>query len=192
MIDFKKGKKDLKKGFTIIEMVVVLALLSVILVVMLSLIEWHHKIYAQQQSQTLVTTTARNSMNEIQDYIAMAYRVVSSQTISGTTYNSGSSTIVLQLYSIDSSDAVIANTYDYVAFFLHNGKLYELISADGSSSRKSVNKVLSTVATSLTFTYDNATFSSVRTVNTDLQSLSTYNKVTSQGHIQEQTFLRNY
>ncbi len=185
-------KQKQSKGFTLVELVVVVTLSSMILLAMFGLFDWHGKIYSSQQSKVLVVSTARNSMNEIKNYIALASRVLASQVISGTTYTSGASTMVLQLPSINSSDTVIPNTYDYVVFYLSGTKLYEKISANASSARTSRTKVLSEVATVLTFTYDNADFPSVRSVTASLQTQSTYNKSTSVNNISENIFLRNY
>jgi hypothetical protein len=51
-------------------------------------------------------------------YALSSSGVVSSRTIGGVAYSTGTSTVVLELPSIDGSDSVLVNAYDYVAMGL--------------------------------------------------------------------------
>src|SRR5690349_4747585 len=126
-----------KSGFTLIELVIVLGISSIVLLGLLSLFEWHQKVFVYEQADVQVTSSARQVMNNMSEYIAQGYMILSSRTINGTAYTTDADTIVLQIPSRNSSGSAIAGTYDYVVFNLSNGSIYQSIETGNGSVRPS-------------------------------------------------------
>ncbi len=183
---------DSQKGFTIIETVVVVAMLVLILVGMLALFTSHNKIYNYETALIKATGSARAAMNDISEDALQATRVVTSQTINSTAYTSGATTVIFQIPSFDSSGAPIANTYDYVAYALTGTTLVEDFQAGSGSIRVTHTKTLSTSVSALNITYDSATWASVKKVTVDLTTSEVYRGETITQHLVEQYKLRNF
>ncbi len=181
-----------QKGFTILEMVVVIALVIAILVGMFALFTSHNKIYNYETSLIKATGSARTAMNEISTYSLQGHRVLASSTINGTAYTSGASTVVLQLPAFDGSGNALSNTYDYIAFSLSGSSLTEDLQAAASSSRKTFTKTMSQSVSALAITYDSGIWTSVKKVTVDLTTSETYRGETITQHLNEQYKLRNY
>jgi type II secretory pathway pseudopilin PulG len=163
-----------QKGFTIVEIVVVMALIIAIMVGMFALFTSHNKIYNYETALIKATGSARTAMNEISTYALQSYRVVASQTINGTAYTSGANTVIFQIPAFDASGNAISNTYDYAAFSLSGTTLTEDLQAAASSSRKTVTKAVSKSVSALAITYDSATWTSVKKVTVDLTTSENY------------------
>ena len=188
----KANSRIFHKGFSLIETVIVIALFFTLIVGLSFLFIRHNQIYHFEDALIHVTGTARQTMQDINTFTLQAHRVLNSQTVNGTAYTSGAATLVLQLPSINSSSAIIANTWDYVAFYKTGSQVWEQYQAGTGSIRPTITKLLTDSAASLTFTYDNATFASVKKVTVDLQTSQVYKTQTTLDHLEQQIRLRNY
>lgn len=191
---FGVSSASAERGFTLIEMLLVIFLSSMLLLGLFSLYEWHGKMYSYQQAMVRVTESGRQSMQALQLYVTQAYRVVNNYTspVDGTVHSSGPTTLVLQVPAINSGGIALAGKWDYVVFYLSGTDLNMQVFADPASSRPGGTRLLTERAASLTFTYDNANFSQVHAVTAEL---TTAQQVRSQQVTQqlEQNFiLRNY
>ena len=159
-------RRVLKKsrGFTLIELVVVIALVVGVSLVLVNLFIGQNRIYKTQTSELNVTNGARAALDEIDAQVRAANQVVASYS----TYNSGPQTLILQTPSVDAQNKIISATFDNVVFYLSNGDLMRLIAAHPSSSRAGGTKKMAGSVTSLNFTYDNGNFALVKQVSTDL------------------------
>lgn len=154
------------KGFTLVEVLVVSAILLLIVGFLGYLSIKHFWIYNSQVSELDIEHGARTTLDDIDNHVRGAYRVASSY--SG--YTSGSQTLVLQLPSVDSSNQIISGTYDYVVFYLSSGSLVRQVFPDPSSSRIAAAKTLTdgVDGDTFSFSYDNADYSLVKQVTTTI------------------------
>ncbi len=146
-----------KSGFTLIEAIVYIAIASIVLVIITQIFILQSQVYDTETSRTNIELYAKQAINRIVQNSISARGVVDTQILSGTTYVSSSSTLVLELQSIDANQNLISNKYDYIAFYLNptdQTKLYMKIDADPGSSRKDTIALLSTFVESLNFRYN--------------------------------------
>jgi prepilin-type N-terminal cleavage/methylation domain-containing protein len=180
-----------RKGFTLIETIVVLVIGVCTLMALVNLFFMFNNVYGYQQAFIATAGSASTVLNSLETYVAQAEQVLSSRTISGTTYTTGASTLVLQLPAIDSSGSVIANAKDYVVFYASSTKLYARVSPDASSVRTGGTKQLSGTLQSITFTYDSGTVTEATSVSIDVQTRSQYKTTPVQSRLTETIYLRN-
>lgn len=180
------------RGFTLVEIVLVLGLMALILLALTTLFINHNSVYNFQQGFIKAAGSGRTSLNELTLHIAQGYRVLASQTINGNNYSTGPTVLVLQLPSIDSNGSAINGSWDYVAFYANGAELWRQTQSAVGSSRSSGARLLSQSVTSMTFAYDNVDFSLVKKVSIDLQTAETVKGQVITSRLAQQVVLRNY
>ncbi len=180
-------------GFTLIETVFVVAISVSMMVALGYLIYNFNGTSAYEQTLAQSFGSASSVMKEIESFALPADAVLQSYTFSGVTYTSTSTTLVLEIPSIDSSGNVIASVYDYAAFYaVGTTTVYRLLEANAASSRASGTRKLSSTVHALTFTYDNTDFTKVSIVTVDLQTQAKVKQNILSDHRHEQIRLRNH
>ncbi len=179
-------------GFTLIEMLITIALFAIIMLVLFNLFDWHNRLFYFQQAQVYVSGSARSSLNDLSNYIAQSQAVLASHTFSGTNYNSGANVLVLQLPSADASGNILASTFDYVVFYTSSNQLMEQVAPAAGSFRTQVTKQLSDTLNTITFTYDNADFTQVKSVTVNIATQAKAGKQTVNYTLNQKVFLRNH
>ena len=113
----------------------------------------HFWVYNNQISELNVGGDARSALDDIDNYVRSAYRIV----LYYTSYSTDGDTLILQIPSIDSSNRVIEGAYDTVVFSLSGSSLIREIFPDSSSSRVSSTKTLTgnSDVDALLFSYSN-------------------------------------
>ncbi len=188
----QKFSSEQQHGFTIIEVVVVVALTATLLVGLLGIFDWQNKIYQLEQANIFATGSARVAMNNILPVVAQGVSIVSSRTISGTNYTTGAGTIIVKLPSFDASNNVIDSTYDYVVYHSSGTNLNQIVELAGSSNRKISNKLLSDKIQSFALSYNNGDPTLANQVTVDITTQSFYRANNSAtAHLAETIFLRN-
>ncbi len=182
---------DNQKGFTLVEIVIVLGISCLLMIALFSLYDWHQKIYLQESNSIRITESVRRTLYNMSEIIAQATSIQSSHAFSGTTYSTGGSSVVLQVPSVSSSDAVIPATYDYIAFYLSNGSVYQVTEAGSGSVRVPGTRKLAENVQTFSLTYNNGDVTLASNVTIDMQTyLATrYSSVTV--HVGDSIFLRN-
>jgi len=181
-----------RSGFTIIEMVIVISATIVLLLGFFLLYDWHTKTYVYQEAVVRTSSDARGTMQTLYTYTSQAYRVLSSGVINGTTYTSATTTMVLEIPSIDSSGNTINAKWDYLAFYVSGGNLYSNAQPDAVSKRPSGKKILSDTLQSISFIYNNTDFNSVTEVSVDLMTQVPIRSQMVNSHMQQNLYLINY
>lgn len=181
----------MKKGFTLIETVIVIGITLIALAALVNLFLIFNSIFGYQQAYMKTAGAAGSALAAFEAAVLPAAQVLASHDFSGTIYSSAATVLVLELPSVDSSGGIISNTKDYIVFYTSSGTLYELTEVGTGSVRMSGNKQLCTTVSSLAFTYDNVDFTQVTSVIVDLQAQTQYKQLTAQGHVREQLYLRN-
>ena len=162
-----RALKTNEAGFTLIEIIVVIGIFSILMVALLNLFDWHHKLFYVQQADTFATGSARDSMNQLTKYIAQG-TVLQSYSVLGNTYTTDANTVVMQLPAFDSGGNSLASTYDYIAFDLNGTTLTQYLDAAGNSGRNDITRVLSEYVDTLTFTYDSGDVTQTTKITVDL------------------------
>lgn len=180
-----------KRGFSLIETMVVLGISVAALVALVNLFLMFNAIYGYQQAFIASAGSAGTTMNALEAAILPADQVLASHAFSGDAYTSSATTLVLELPSIDSSGALIVGAKDYVAFYASGASFFRRTEAAEGSMRVSGVKTLSTTVSSISFTYDSADFTKVTNITTDLKMQATFKQQTMQSHLSGQWYLRN-
>lgn len=185
-------KKKAQGGFTLVEVLVALFLVGLLLVFFLSLYDWHGKVFKYEQARVLVTQSSRSISQALVSYGSQAYHVAPAVTIAGITYNSGASTVILQIPSIDASGNPLTAKFDYVVFFQDASSLYLLVEPDLSSSRSALLKQLSSTLSSINFTYNDVNFSNVSNFTVDALNSSLVRGFVFSDRLKQTVFLKNF
>jgi hypothetical protein len=180
------------RGFSLVETVIVAGLSSAMMVALGCLIYNFNITSSYQKTFMQSSNSASTIMREVASLTIPASAVLQTRTFSGTPRSSSSTVLVLEIPSIDSSRNVIANTYDYVVFYVVGTNAYRLIEKNVLSTRLSGTKQLSSTVKSLTFTYNDADFTKVTTVTVDIQTQAQSKGETIPDRRSEQFRLRNH
>ncbi|OYV63686.1 MAG: hypothetical protein B7X03_00805 [Parcubacteria group bacterium 21-58-10] len=181
------------RAFTLIEIIIVIAISTLMLLALTLLIYTFGNTSTYEQASLQSSGSARAVIREAEALVLPADAVLQTYTFSsGATYTSTSTSLVLELPSIDSSGNSIPNAHDYAAFYVVGTDAYRLLQTDASSARTPGTKLLSTTIQSLTFTYNNADFTKVSSTTIDVQTQASVKQNVLTDHLREQLMLRNY
>jgi len=177
-------------GFTMVEMIVVLVIMIMVTGFLAYLTISNYWIYNNQTAQLNISSDARNALDDVDNYVRQSHRVMSSYS----TYTTGTKTVVLQIESIDASNQIIAGTYDTVVYYLSGSNFFRQVFPDPSSSRPAVTKKLASNVdnSSFSFSYDNADYSLVKQVTTNITVAQNVSGTTRTITISSESKLRNY
>jgi prepilin-type N-terminal cleavage/methylation domain-containing protein len=151
-------------GFTLVELVIVVALVGVLSLVVTGLFIGQNRIYKTQTAELGVNAGARNALDDIDFFV----RTSSGTLASYSSFTAGSDTLILQVQSINASEQLIPGSSDFVVFYLSGEDLIREIFPDALSTRPSGTKKLASYVTGLVITYDNMDYSLVTQIDTDL------------------------
>ena len=180
-----------RRGFTITEMLVTVALFALIISALVALYQGYSTLFVSEQKLFTMRTSANIAITKIEQDTLQANRVVASRVISGTTYTTGSSMLVLELPSIDVSGGIISDTFDHVVFYVSGAILYRLTEANLASARQSGIKQLLDTLSALTLSYDTGDPTEASRITVDLVLLAQSGQSNSQFHFQQNVYLRN-
>lgn len=178
-------------GFTIIEVIIVLAVSSILMLGLFTLFDWHQKVYVLEEATVRTVTDARSTLNNMGRYIAQSSNILPSHDFNGTVFTTGGNVLVLEIPSVNSSDEIIPATYDYIAYYLDSGLIHQVIDAGSGSTRLDGTKKLAENVLSFSLSYNNGTPSQASIVTIDLQtSIATRNGDVATS-VSDTIFLRN-
>lgn len=143
------------KGFTLLEMVITMGLVSIIGLLLVVIIVNSTGIFYKESSKLSEGLNINDALLSIRDNIKESSGVVASYTAGSTTYTSSSTQLVLKLASIDTTNNLISNTFDYFVYFLDQKKLRLKSFPDAQSARKAQDQIFSTSVDSVLFQYFN-------------------------------------
>ncbi|MFC1687310.1 type II secretion system protein [Patescibacteria group bacterium] len=145
-----------QKGFTLTDLLVTLGILAVISVLLGSIyISLGRTIRESRLRQDLIIEASRIA-KRINDTIIPSVNIKSSKSLLGQPYLTGSTTVVLELLSIDETGEIIPGTFDYIALTLDSSdtsKLLRITDADDNSARDDRSEIIGSHFDDLTFTY---------------------------------------
>src|SRR3989344_4012331 len=183
--------KKLTKGITLIELLIGLAIFAILILFLANFFVSYYDSFNNLQASNSVSESTGIFINSISNAIRQADSIVSSRVFSGTTYTSNSTTIFLEIPSIDASSNVILGTYDYMVFYLDSSNIYWLVDSNASSSRKSGYQLIASNISSLSFTYDDPIVTSATKVDITITAQKLVKGKTFQSSLTQQVYLRN-
>lgn len=157
----RKGKLCLypTHGFTLPEVIVVSFIAVVLGGLLMSILVSNTGIFYQQTSRVQQGLGINDTLLKFRGSIKEALGVVAQYPPTGTpNFSSGPSTLVLKVSSLDGAGNIVTNTFDYIVYFLEEGRLHIKVIPDSSlpSSRYSQDTILSNNVSNLTFQYFDA------------------------------------
>ena len=144
------------KGLTLIEVLISMSIAVIVGVLLVVIIVNSAGLYSQESSKLSEGLNINDALSQVRGSIKDASAIVASYNSGSTTYTSSATQLVLKMPSIDSSNNIIANTFDYFVFFLDQNKLRFKTFTDSTSFRKNQDQIFSTSVNSLTFQYFNS------------------------------------
>lgn len=153
-------KSEHSIGFSLLEVVIAVAIAGVVGVLLVSLLVQNNGVYFNQTSKITQGINLNDGSSQIDNAIKSASSVAPNYPVLNPQYTSDANTLVLALPSIDSQSSVIDNTFDYIVISNDAQKpniLRKQVFPDPSSTRKSESLVLSTTLSQITFLYYDST-----------------------------------
>jgi prepilin-type N-terminal cleavage/methylation domain-containing protein len=174
-------------GFTLIEVIIVVALVSVMLVVLAQFFFSTSTLYRKENADLAVNYAARAGLDDVDSYVRQATQTIDSYA----PYTAGPDVLILEIGALSDSNQLVPGAYDKVIFYLSGSSLWREIVADPASTRTSGSRVMAENISSLTFTYDNVDFAQVTTVETSMDIMQNTGRETVRLNISSKSRLRN-
>ena len=140
------------KGFSLLEVLLVLGISIIAGGLLMVIMVNSAGIFYSQSSKLQEGLDINDTLAKFRSVIKQTKDVAATFT-SGSTYNSGPTQLILRVPSIDSSNNIIADTFDHFIFYQDQKKLILKTAPDASSSRLAQSQVLSTVLDNFLFQY---------------------------------------
>ena len=150
----------MSKGFTLIEMLVVIGLVGLLSVFAAGIFISNNRFYQNQSGEIEAISGTRAIADHINEYGRLGDSIVASRTYNSTLYTTGATTVIFRIPSVDASNAIIASTYDYGYVTRdpsNTSRLVLMLELGAGSARKARNIQLTDKLSTVSFTYDNAT-----------------------------------
>jgi prepilin-type N-terminal cleavage/methylation domain-containing protein len=144
------------RGFSLMEVLIVTLIASVVGVLLVSFVFQSNGLFYQQSSKVSQGIATNDVIDEVRETALNSSAIASSYPVVSPQYTSGTSTLILELPSVDNAGNMIGNTHDYVVFTKdsQSPKIFrKLVFPNAQSARKSENMVLSTRLSLLNFYY---------------------------------------
>jgi type II secretory pathway pseudopilin PulG len=166
-----RPKKFKSKGFSLIELLVIVAIASFIILTILSLYSIGQRYFLSGSARTDVLRNTRQVRNWISRDIKEGIQVLPSWDV----YTTSNTCLILQVPSLDSNGLIIDidNEFDHIIYRLNSeypSRLERIIDAkDGVSSRADTSRVIATEVSSF----------QLSSGGVDLSAVSDFSKVSS-------------
>lgn len=183
--------KQHTRGLTLIEILISIFLFGLISLVLFNVYQGYFSAFGVQQARIDTSRSARTIVNEVEKVARQANHIVASHTFSGTTMTTSSSTAVFELPSVNSVGDIVANTYDYIAFYTTNANMYVRTEAGSGSIRTSGTKRLSDIVNTLAFTYSNSNLTQATSTSVEIRTQTIVKGSPVQAHLYQVIHLRN-
>jgi type II secretory pathway pseudopilin PulG len=168
--NFSPRTAQLQNGFTLVEMVIVSAVVMLVGGLVIGIIVNNTGFTKSQSSAINSSVSLNNVMSQIQNDIRESAAVASGYPTVNPTYQSSATILVLKLASLN-SNGVIDNVFDYIVYTpdAQNAKiLHRIVYADAQSTRTSSDQVLTTILDDIQYDFldrNNAAITATSAVN---------------------------
>ena len=144
-----------EKGLTLLEVLITTAIAIIVGLLLFAVLINSAGIFYKENSRIGQGLSSNDALNLIRQEIKQSSGVVSSYQIDAATYTSGETQLVLKIPSIDSSENIITDTFDYFVFYQDQDKLRLKSEPNAQSSRKKQNQILALNVSKVLFQYFN-------------------------------------
>lgn len=151
----RKIVPEQSEGFTLVELLISLSIAVIIGGLLMAIIVNSAGLFYKESSKLNAGLNINDTLAQLRKNIREASGIVSSYTSGLEYYSSGVGQIILKVSSIDQSNNIIPNTFDYFVFYIDQNNLHFKIFPDSQSLRKSRDQIFSTSVDSLVFNYFN-------------------------------------
>ncbi len=103
------------RGTTILELAVSIAIAAMMFLIVGGIFIAQGRYLGIEDAISQTEYQAFQALDTAGLFLGSADRIVSSRAINGTTYTTGTSTVVVEIPSVDASGTIIGSTFDYVA-----------------------------------------------------------------------------
>lgn len=182
------------RGYSVIEAMTVIGIMTIVLVMVTQIFAVTYDVYVKQSARTENESGAVLAARTISDQTRGASKVLASQVINGTTYTTGTNVLVLKMPTIDSSNAVLVDTYDYVAIYrdgTETTKIFSDTDAAAGSRRVDGKRLVTAHNETLIFRYNDPVVSDATRVQVYLVNRQTTRSTTLTTKGWTAIFLRN-
>lgn len=174
-----------RKGFTTLELVMGLGLFVILSTGFLALANLYSS-YSQLLPQSSLAAQVRRlhqlTIEDMKKETRQAESILANYTVDSTTYTTGTTTLVLRLRSIDTSNNIISGIFDHLIYSTNTStppiKLSKRVVSGAGSRRGSANLILNEAVRSIIFTYNTSTPSLATKVQLFLETSKTIGTVT--------------
>jgi len=163
-------------GFTLAEILVVIALLVILITVGTQIFIYNNRFYENQAGEIFSVTATREAADRINEYARAAVGLEANYLYGSTSYVTDAQTAIFRIPGLDAAGQTISGVYDYAIMGPNptDPKRLELIvDPDPASVREQRLLLLTDKLTNITFTYDNADLGLVRRVDYEINVMDT-------------------
>ncbi|XOU94802.1 MAG: hypothetical protein ACNFW9_01915 [Candidatus Kerfeldbacteria bacterium] len=179
---------------TLADVLVSIFIFTIILASITGIFITYKNIYTVEISYNELTINSSILLNKISTTIRQGIEVIETKNINGTDYTTDYDTLILSLATIDSDNNILADTYDYIVYYIDpidNTILKSNLEADVNSKRTSSTKFEGEFIDTIIFNYNNTNFSSIDKIETVLVTNKIANNLEQEIIMQSTTNLRN-
>lgn len=144
------------KGLSLIELLIITGVMTVVGALLMVIMVNSAGLFTKESAKLEAGLNINDTLVQVRSNIKNASSIASSYSDSTTTYTTGTTQLILQIPSLDSSNNIITDTFDYYIFFLDQKKLRFKTFPNAASARKDQDQIFSNIIDSLKFQYFNS------------------------------------
>lgn len=131
-----------KNGLTLVEVLITLLIFVVVSGLLLIILFNTSGLQFRQSFKIDQGLRSNDALIKVKENIKVSLQVAVGYPENFPTFTSGNNILVLKVASVDQSNNIIANTFDYFVYVVENGSLKEKVFPSALSSRKSTDEIL--------------------------------------------------
>ncbi len=168
------------RGYTLVETIIAIALFAILGVGIASFVYIYveyNSFLLRQNMESEVQNSHWQTLGDLELAIRQTKQATSSLIIDGVNYETSSTTLVLELYSIDEEQNILEDYFDHFVYYFDSNNtstLMKRVVASVSSSRQSIWQPLNKNVENLRFFYDNSNFASSTKITIALKTKKEY------------------
>lgn len=181
----------MKKGFTLLETIFVVALSLLLFLAIHSLYTSFSSLYADESAGYAARTSAGSVIRAAESIVLPASRILAAHTFATGTYTTNSATLVVEMLAVDAEGELMTGIYDYAVIYQDASSASLQIEAAAGSARHSRQILLGSSVTDLTFAYDAADVTNAHSVTVSVTVTTTEDHEESTVTLEETIRARN-
>lgn len=164
------------RGATLLEVSVSMSIAAIVFLIVGGMFIAQGRYFAIEDAIAETQYQAFQALDTVGLYASSARAVVGSRTINGTSYSSGTSTVVLELPSVAADGGIIGGSYDYVALGLYGpdpSRFVVDIDAATGSVRADATQLKAAFVDKVIFRYNAVTATSATAIDLYIRTIKT-------------------